>query len=658
MNWLGNRFRNSDAFAGLIICVLVCAGVIGVRYIGILEPTELALYDLYLRQQPQVSQPEDRIVIVTVSEDDIRRLGSWPMNDGLLARVLKNLLAHQPRVIGLDIFRNIQVPPGTEELKELFAVDIPVVLVKKFGDRISPGVPGPFMAGTGSPVGFSDALVDDGGITRRGLLFMDDGVESSTSFGLLLAAVYLQKEGIGLYPDPANPELLKFGKTVFTPLDSEAGGYIRMDARGYQFLLDFTSAKTGFATISLTDVLAGEFPGEAVRDRIVLIGATAESLRDYFYIPISRSREEGQRVYGIEVHATMISQLLRCAVEGREPVKYLPDSEELCWIALWGVLGYLVGLKVHHFRWFSVLLLIIPGVLAGITFVLFMRGLWIPVTPPVFAFLLSADSFRLYMLSVEKRHRATLMRLFERHVSKDIAEAIWEQREQFIHDGLPRPQQLTATVLFTDLRNFTTISEQFGNARKLMEWLNEYMEAMTTHVLDNGGVVNKYIGDAIMAVFGVPVARENEREIAEDAVNAVRCAIMMGKRLEELNRKWKAENLPTVRMRVGIYTGPLMVGCIGSKQRLEYTVIGDTVNVASRLESFDKEFDSENTCRILLGRSTWKYAANQFECKCLGSIALKGKDESLEVFHLTGPMRSEKSECGATRPHSAFHPVV
>jgi adenylate cyclase len=201
---------------------------------------------------------------------------------------------------------------------------------------------------------------------------------------------------------------------------------------------------------------------------------------------------------------------------------------------------------------------------------------------------------------------------------------------------MPRPQQLTATVLFTDLQGFTTISEAFGDPGKLMEWLNEYMQAMTCHVLNHCGVINKYIGDAIMAIFGVPLARTTEEEIAQDAVNAIKCAIAMGTELEELNKRWKEQNRPTVRMRVGIFTGSLVVGCIGSRQRLEYTVTGDTVNIASRLESFNKELDAENICRVLVGLSTWQYASTEFRSRRLGSMMLKGKGVKIEVFQILG----------------------
>ena len=419
------------------------------------------------------------------------------------------------------------------------------------------------------------------------------------------------------------------------PLESQAGGYVDLDANGYQFLLDFTSAKTGFTSISLSEGLAGTFADESVRDKIVLVGVTAESLRDFFFIPISRS-STGQRVCGIELHATTVSQLLHAAIDGQKPMEFWSSPIESGWIILWGFLGYMIGLKVSSFPRFAFLLLLFPAVLAVSTFGMFLRGLWVPVIPPLLTFLIAADAFRLYLLSVEKYQKALLMRLFESCVSKDIAETIWAQREQFVEGGRPRPQELTATVVFTDLQGFTTISEQFGDPSKLMAWLNEYMEAMTSHVLNHGGIVNKYIGDAILAIFGVPVARTSEEEIAKDAINAIRCAMAMGSQLADLNGKWKEKGLPTVKMRVGIFTGSLVVGCIGCKQRLEYTVTGDTVNIASRLESFDKELDCENTCRILIGERTWIHARKQFIYKELGSMTLKGKDKKVGVYQILG----------------------
>jgi adenylate cyclase len=591
-------------------------------------------------------------LLISISERDIQELGKWPINDGLLAKLLKNLLAHDPRVIGVDIFRNFEVPPGSDELRELFSRDIPVVTIMKFGDRTSPGVPAPYMVKSQANVGFADALVDPGGITRRALLFMDDGKISYSSFPLLLASAYLGKEKIGARPDPANPELMQLGKTTFVPLSSDAGGYVNMDAGGYQFLLNFSSLKAGFASISLTEALAGKFDDEAVRDKIVIVGATAESLKDRLSAPIFRSSEQGRSIWGIELHATTVSQLLRAAIDGKKPMDYLSDRVATGWIILWGLLGYVLGLKVSSFGRFALCLLLFSVVLGLTTFLLFLRGLWVPVVSPLLTFLVSADAFRLYQLSVEKRQRALLMHLFECCVSKDIAETIWTQRAQFVEEGLPRPQELTATVQFTDLVGFTTISEQFGDPGKLMLWLNQYMEAMSSLVINHGGVVNKYMGDAIMSIFGVPVARTNEDEISQDAMNAIRCAMAMGVRLAELNSRWQEQGLPTVKMRVGIFTGHVVVGCIGSRQRLEYTVTGDTVNVASRLENFNKNFDAENICRILIGESTWRYSRENFLCRELGSMELRGKGQRVGVYQVLGTREEQWGPDSAAVPHA------
>ena len=638
------KFLKSNSFAGLAICIVVCLCVFVVRRAGGLESSELAVYDFHMRQSPRISIPDNRIVLVTISERDISELKSWPLNDGLFAKMIENLLAHAPRVIGIDIFRNIAVPPGTDRLKTLFSKDIPVVSVMKAGDKTSPGVGAPFMVEDQGMVGFSDTMVDPGGVARRGLLFMDNGKVSSSSFALLLALVYLQKQGIGALPDPANPQLMRLGRTTFAPLETNTGAYVDMDSGGFQFLLNFSGIKAGFESIPLHRVLAGNIPDKTVRDKIVIVGATAESLRDFFFMPIQRSAEQGRKVWGMELHASVVSQLLHAAIDGRKPMACWSSRVQSLWMVLWGVLGYLVCLKFASFRYFIFMIVLFPALLASTAFLMFLDGLWAPVVAPLAAFLGAADFFRLYLLSVEKRQRTLLMKLFESCVSKDIAKTIWSQRQQFVEEGLPRPQNLIATVLFTDLQGFTAISEQFGEPGSLMSWLNDYMEVMSSCVFKNFGIVNKYIGDAVMAVFGVPVAHTGEEEIAGDAVNAVRCAVEMGDRLKELNSQWEGQGLTGVRMRVGIFTGPLVVGCMGSKHRLEYTVIGDTVNVASRLESFDKKLDESNICRVLIGKSTWEYARKQFHCRDLGAMSLKGKNQRIEVYQVLGPVTEKEEE--------------
>jgi adenylate cyclase len=229
------------------------------------------------------------------------------------------------------------------------------------------------------------------------------------------------------------------------------------------------------------------------------------------------------------------------------------------------------------------------------------------------------------------------MQLFSNYVSAEVADAIWQARAQWLEGGRLRSQRLIATVLFTDIEGFTTIAETLPPA-DLLGWLNTYLDAMTQVVTAHGGVVNKYIGDAVMALFGVPVPRSSETYIAQDAIQAVRCALAMGAELERLNVQWQVQGLPAIAMRVGIYTGPLVAGSLGSSRRLEYTVIGDTVNIASRLEGFGKEgADQERSaCRILIGETTRCYIGEQFRLKPVGLAKLKGKKEEIVVYRVLG----------------------
>ena len=172
----------------------------------------------------------------------------------------------------------------------------------------------------------------------------------------------------------------------------------------------------------------------------------------------------------------------------------------------------------------------------------------------------------------------------------------------------------------------------------MMDWLNEYMEAMATAIMAHQGVVEKYIGDAIMAVFGVPLARTSEEEIRQDARNAVRCALAMRIKMGELNEQWKARGLPVSGMRVGIHTGPLVAGSLGSSERQECTVIGDSVNTASRLESFSLAFagpesrDTGSRCRIVISEATHLFLGDEFQTREVGNMILKNKNEPVTIY--------------------------
>ncbi|GET37951.1 adenylate/guanylate cyclase domain-containing protein [Microseira wollei] len=237
-----------------------------------------------------------------------------------------------------------------------------------------------------------------------------------------------------------------------------------------------------------------------------------------------------------------------------------------------------------------------------------------------------------YIAKLEQEDRQIMMTLFGRHVTPKIAEAIWLSRHQLLKKGQLIGQQMTATVLFSDLKGFTTIATRLPPA-ELMSWLNEYMQVMAQTVLEHDGVIDKFIGDAVMALFGVPIPRTKPEEIAADAIAAVACARAMGNNLRSLNEQWQKTGRPTVAMRVGIATGIVVTGSLGSAQRLDYTVIGDTVNVAARLESYDKSWDAE-LCRILIGEETYQLVQNHFIARYIGNVYLKGREQPTKIYQV------------------------
>ncbi len=635
MNLAPKLFR-SPFLTSLFVGTLVFFGIVGLRSTGSLESLELAAYDWYLRLQPEVPKLDPRIVLIEINESDQNQAG-WPLTDATVAKVLEILNRYHARAIGLDIYRDIPVPPGSKELNSILTKSHNIIATMKFGEAEKVGVSPPQALKDTHRVGFNDILVDPGGIVRRGLLFVDDGKNVHYSFALRLAILYLQKEGITPQPDPVHPEYLKLGKTTIEPFGPNDGGYIAADARGYQFLVNFRNFRKPFPSFSLLPLLSMQIDSKAIEDKIVLIGNKTESVKDFFFTPLSRRLQPDQQMSGAALHGHIVSTLLGFALQTGFPIRTLSGWQEGLWILFWSLMGGAMGATVRSPWRFSILALFGLLILALADYLAFLQGRWIPLVPPSIAWFVSAAFIAAYISNKEKVERASLMRLFSQHVSQEVAELIWKERYQFLEGGKPRSQKLTSTVLFTDLEGFTTLSEKM-DPQVLVEWLNTYLDTMARLVMEHGGIVDDYLGDGIKADFGTPLPRATEVEIGRDAVNAVDCALAMEKEMKRLNTFWRERNLPTTNVRIGIFTGPVIAGSLGSTKRLKYTTIGDTVNIASRLESFSKDilgFESgDKTCRILIGESTVRYLGNQFRTKKIGELSLKGKTEKITAYCL------------------------
>jgi adenylate cyclase len=601
---------------------------------GYLESFELSTYDAFIRLQPE--QPADPpIVLVGVTEGDIQALRRWPLTDALLAQILQILNGYAPRAIGLDIYRDIPVPPGTEQLERVLRANSNIIVVEKAPGVDGNGIPAPKVLQNSPRVGFNDIVPDPAGVVRRALLFMDSRSATAYAFGLRLALRYLEKEEI--FPEPGIPDRthLRLGKTTLPPLEADLGGYVDLDASGYQILLGFAGGQQPFTTYSLTDLRTGRIRKDSLQDRIVLLGVASESVKDVFYTPYdTQSNRKG--IPGIALHAHVANQLLLAAKEGVAPRRSLQETSETFLLFMACLLGGLLGLRVRFASAFVAL--VIGGVLAlaALAYAAFASGWWIPLVAPALGWVASSSLAAAYLYSQERWERDLLMQVFRKNVSRDVAEAIWQERQQILEGGRIRSHTLTATVLFSDIEGFTSISERL-DPQTLMDWLNEYMSAMTRLVMEHGGMVDDYAGDGLKANFGVPFARENEAGIRQDAVHAVRCALAMQEDLQALNSLWQKNGLPAVRMRVGINTGLAVAGTLGSAERLKYTTVGDAVNVAARLESLKllprkSGLSAGPLCRILVSEQTLRHLGETFQAECLGSFSVKGREQTVHAY--------------------------
>ncbi|MGH2901242.1 MAG: adenylate/guanylate cyclase domain-containing protein, partial [Solirubrobacteraceae bacterium] len=472
-------------------------------------------------------------------------------------------------------------------------------------------MPGPAALRDTERLGFNDVL-PDGDTVRRGLLFLDDGREDvGWSFALRLALAWLAGAGVQAAPAPENPDWLRLGPTSIPPFASDDGGYVGQDDAGYQFMVDFRNAALGFDTFHLGPLLRGEIDPARLRDRIVIVGVTASSLPDFFHVPISRGTAVGKSwkgveangIHGVELHGHFASQLVRFGLGESQPLRVLSDTQEVLLILLAAAIG--CGLaRFGSSGTLVVALLVIGGVglIFGTGVLAFRAGVWVPVAGPELAWLGSFGLVVAWSSSQERAQRATLMGLFSRHVSAEVADEIWRQRALFLgKDGRPPSRRLVATVLFVDMKGYTASAEKL-DPEVLMGWVNEFMEPMAELVVRHGGVVDDYFGDGIKANFGVPFARGNGEEIALDARRAATCALEMSSTLARINASYRERALPTVAMRIGINTGAVVAGSLGSADRLKYTVVGDAVVVAQRLEALDgveHDFDA-SPCRVLV----------------------------------------------------------
>lgn len=609
------------------------------RMMGWLEPIELSAYDAGMRLR--AGTHDNRVVLILEREADIRRYG-FPIPDAQLGALIENLARHDPAVIGIDKYRDIPAPGQT--LQSVINNHPNVYWIYRFSGRSGSGIgPPPSLAGT-DRIGFNDLVVDPDGVVRRAPLFLDDesGGEAAVSFPLLLAMRVLSPLGIAPSADPAHPEDMRLGAQVLRPLEKNDGGYARADARGFQIPIGYRAGVAGFAAYSVEDVLEERIPDAALRGKVVIVGGAAESVRDVIDTPIHRFGESGHQSLGVEVLAHVTSQLIRGALGEEKLLRWWPDTAEYLTALALCVLGAWVGYWLRRPLLICSAILGVAATIVAGSLAALALGWWLAVIPAALGYVIAAGVALIWRAYAEFKERQTVMRLFSCYVSRQVADEIWAQRDQFMANGKPKPALATATVLFSDVAGFTSIAESM-RPESLFSWLDNYMGAMASVVNSRGGVVSKFIGDAIMALYGVPITSRDPAAVAVNAKAAVASALEMRSALEQFNRQFANDGGAAIHMRIGICTGPLAWGTIGIGERLEFTVIGDTVNVASRLESL-KTVGVSGSCRILVCATTYALVCDRYEGTMVGAMELKGRDNTVVVHEIIGETEREGEE--------------
>lgn len=660
---------------------LVAALVMGLRYGNLLQGLELfALDQLFLlrpAELPEHEAGEDAqpphlarntpVVVVTLDEPDLQALNQSQLDDATLAQLLENIRQQQPLVVGLDIYRDLPVPPGQEQLAavltQMTAAEPRLFGIAKLTEaEDSAAIPPPPLLAEADQATANDLLLDPGGVIRRVPLFINgteaDGSPGPPLFSLSfrLACQYLEKlaqQDCTL----SEEETVYAGSVPLWAWQRRTGGYSNPDIGGYPVLINYlgpkrfdrsqiicsrngnldlsrspqATAHQPYPSICLADVLADRIPQGMMADRIVLIGNIAESGKDLFYIPYSSQLLAApHRLPGVYIHANGISQILAAVLGDRPLIRSWPEGLELLWILTWAMLGATVTWKYRYLdridrgqiqgrQWFNpsqwVTLFLAVGLL-GLCYGAFLLGWWLPLVPPLLALGGTAIAIDAYLA----RTATEIRRIFGRYVTEQVVATLLENPEGLKIGGDRRK----ITILTSDLRGFTATSERLS-PEAVVQVLNHYLSTMTDVIESYGGTIDSFAGDGILVLFGAPTAA------ADDPVRAVACALAMQQAMAEINRTQpNPEDQVTLEMGIGINTGEVVVGNIGSEKHTQYSVIGNQVNLTYRIESFTVGG------QVFISEATYGAIADIVEVEQVHQVRAKGIQQPISVYEVVG----------------------
>lgn len=654
--------------SGLFVLALASfAGRITAGGVDPLQSIEFRTYDWRLARTARPSSARTDLALVEIDEYSLRNLqpnaGRWPWPRAVHSMLLDFLARAPAKVIAYDVdFAEADTRTGFEfggdtwsgkESDQAF-----IDSVKKSGNVImlsdatyegsavgeQPVVPDagyrldspfvaqrnmifpPFKGLADAVAGFGHNLfvLDPDGPLRHTVPFVRVGSHALPSLGLAAA---IRASNIAPTSIQVGPAALRIGERTMPTslratrsadgLHSYQWGLINF--HGPALLPDMKSRPyPSYAFFDLLyseeQILAGEKPNvdpAVFKDKIVFVGVTASGLFDVFETPFS-----GGKMPGIQIHAAVADDLL----SGRfiEPAS---DATRVFSVLSVAVLVGVVATTLPAW-WAAAVATGLVAFFAASATSYFAAGWWLNMTQPFLGTAFALFNGTAYQYFVEGREKRKMKRLFGQYVSKDVYNQLVANPDLARLGGARRDM----TVLFSDIRGFTTLTEK-GQPEEVVHMLNEYFTRMVSIVFEHHGTVDKFVGDMVMALFGAPL------DDPLHADHAVETALDMIHELGELNRRWEAEGRTSnLDIGIGVNTGSMIAGNIGSDQIMSYTVIGDAVNLGARLESLNKQYST----RIIISDETRQRLKGRFEFRSLGDVVVKGKSEPVAIFEVLG----------------------
>ena len=594
---------------------------------AVFETQELFFYDTWFGLRGPIA-PGNRIAIVAMDEKSIAKLGPLPWDRKIHAQLIDRL--SEAKVIGFDVLFDA-ARKSDAVFSQKIALQGHVVLASMFTfEQNKSGqwlqamrMPAKSLYNASADTGYINMSAGKGSIVHNVTIF-DTNFLARPYPSLSLAMTKLAEGN----------SLVCKGNSFF-----DRGRLIPADAAN-SILIDFCGPGGTFPTYSCSDVISGKYPKAEFKNKLILVGiATPTEKSDYYDNPYTKGNlvMKGAALPspGVEIHANTIRTYL-------DHTWFVRASTFANIVALLGVclLAFAASVLLSPGRAFWTTLLLWAGFVGGVYVCWLKLHFWLNIVAPALAAILIFAVINIRKYIMNEKEKAKIRGMFGKYVPDTVINELLINDREIALGGTKR----TVTVLFTDLRGFTEISDG-RPPEEVVSILNEYFTVMTAVIFKHGGMLDKFIGDAMMAIFGAPV------EQPDHAAKALAAGCEMLDVLAELNQKWETEGKIKLAMGIGINSGDVVLGNIGSPERMDYTVIGENVNIASRLESMSKALGSPLVVSARTVRHLDAAAVRYFGLQSVGMCKVRGMKEELQLFCPEKYMRDYSETMGGTDSH-------